>query len=263
MWKEKCALDLCPPEIQSALQHFAHSRFFRFAAAYCQTTNTHDPNALTPCAAEAWHWFETYLQLRKTREGKVYKEWLFARKVSQDGTTGLDVIQGGATVLMRDVVRERLRREFSSRTFSALDAPINVGGGNQVTLHDLLPETDGMQDAVEQRELESMAELESKAFLASINRRERIAFLAHELGLSLANPTVTTLAGCGKSVLSTAFNGVLHGVAGQIRSRHPMEDKTTLINLTIASFDHLKKDIMKWGKSEKTCSQLFILVEGS
>ena len=36
---------------------------------------------------------------------------------------------------MRDVVREQLRREFSIKWMTALDAPISVGiGGNEVTM---------------------------------------------------------------------------------------------------------------------------------
>jgi hypothetical protein len=260
-WKEKCAAALCPPETRLELENFAHVRFRRFAAACAHATNVHDANALTPTAGEALHCFEAYLQLRNSREGKVYKEWLFNR-ASVAGAPTLDSIQGGASVLMRDVVREQLRREFSSEWMTALDAPIGVGiGGSEMTLFDLLPDSGDTRTDVERREMESIAASDAGEFLTVMGHRERVALLARVLGLSLAHKAVTTLAGCGKSVLFDIYNNTLQKLARHIRSAHPREDRSTLASLTAMAFDRLKELILEWKDSEKACAQLSLLIE--
>jgi len=260
MWKDKCALALCGAEAQSSLRAFAHARFHKFASAFAKATNAPDPNALTPSAAETWHWFETYLRLRNTGEGKSYKHWLFARGGSEEDAT-LDRVQGGATLLMRDVVRERLRREFSSRKMVSLDAPIGTGhAGDAADLHELLPGYADTAKEVEEKELRSMAVAEADGAIFAMSFRERVALLARELGLSLAHPSVTSAADCGKSVLSTAYHDALQGVATHVKSRFPRDDRTTLALLTVLVFEEVKKSILLWGKSEKACAQLFLLV---
>jgi hypothetical protein len=260
-WKEKCAAALCPPETRLELQNFAHVRFHRFAAACAHDTNVHDANALTPPAEEAWHCFEAYLQLRNSREGKIYKEWLFKR-ASVAGAPTLDSIQGGASVLMRDVVREQLRREFSSKWMTALDAPISVGiGGSEVTMLDLLPDSGDTRTDVERREMESIAASDAREFLSAMSHRERVALLARVLGLSLAHQAVTALAGCGKSVLFDVYNNTLQKLARHVRSVHPREDRSTLASLTAMAFDRLKDLILEWKESEKACAHLSLLIE--
>lgn len=262
-WKNTCALGLCSKETQYALQGYAHARFRHFAAVYAGATNTPDADALTPDPPEAWHWFETSLRLRNTREGKGYKQWLFARASPEDvaPTPSLDTIQGGATLLMREVVRERLRREYSRRCILPLDAPVgpNLDAATAPTLRDLLADPDDPVDTVEEREMKSIAEQEADGALDTLNRRERIALLARELGLSLAHPAVTRIACCGRSMLNTAYHQALLGLAGHVRSRYPREHASTLGFLTCLVYQAVRKRIFLWGKSENACAQLFMV----
>ena len=260
-WKQLCALELCPPETRRLLRDFAHNRYLRFAAAYARTTNLPDANALTPESAEAWHWFETHLRLRDTRGGKCFKEWLFARE-SVDGEPTIDSIQGGATLLMRNVVRERLRREFSSRGTVTLDVAVPIEGGDSApSFHELLAGDLDTAQAVEQHELEAIATAEAAGAAATLNRRERVALLAREIGLSLAHTAVTRAAGCGKSVLNTAYHNALVGLAGHVRARYPAEANSTLALLTCLVFERVRGAILLWGRSESACAQLFLLVD--
>lgn len=256
-WKEKCALGLCSAQTRNVLHGFARARFHHFAAIYAGATNAPDAGALTPEPAEAWHWFETYLRLRNTREGKCYKQWLFARARLQGAPT-LDAVQGGATLLMRDVVRERLRREYSSRWMLPLDAPVGTADGDEApTLHELLAGEGDPAGAVEERELESLADKEAEGAFAGLERRERIALLARELGLSLAHPAVTRAARCGRSVLNTAYHHALVSLAGHVRARYPREHASALGRMTCLVYDAVKERVLLWGKSEKACTQFF------
>ena len=260
-WKERCALGLCRKDTQRALQAFAHARFHRFAIVLAKTTNTPNPNTLTPAPAEAWHGLETHFCLRNTREGKSFKDWLFT-PIGGHATPTLASVQGGATVLMRDVVRERLRREFSSRLMRSLDAPTGTLDGQFApTLKELLAGPLDTAHDVEERELLDLASAEADKAMAGLDRRERIALLARELGLSLACPAVTQAAGCGKSVLNTAYHNALVGLAGHVRSRYPKEDKAALARLTILLFQNVKARILSWGKSETSTAQLCMLID--
>ena len=261
-WRQKCALDLCPPATQTALRAFAEARFRRYACAYARDTNTPDGRALTPAPREAWHWFETHLRLRNTREGKSYKAWLLSR-TEADGHLTLDSIQAGATLLMRDVVREYLRREYSPHMMVPLDAPAETSpDGLSTCLHELLPGPLSTPDDVARKELESLAAAEADSVFGALPRRERVALLARELGVSLAHPAVTEVAACGKSVLATAYRMALQSVASHVRSRHPRDDRETMAALSVRIFEELKVRVLSWGKSENGCARLFSIVEG-
>ena len=260
-WHERCALGLCAPEVQAALRRFAHIRYYRFADVYAQSTAGLTAAATTPEPAAAWHWFETYLQLHNTRAGKSYKQWLFARTEAESGPT-LDSVQGGATLLMRDVVRERLRQEVSARWVVSLEGPAGADRGDGApSLEELLPGPLDTRADVELRDLETLAAADAAAAGAALSRRERVALLARELGLPLSHPVVTTAAGCGKSMLATAYHAALERVAECTQARHPREDRATLADLTIRTFERVKERVVEWGKSETACARFFSTVE--
>jgi len=262
-WKTLCALGLCDQDTQAALHGFAYARYRHFAAA-AGLSPMHDLASLTPVPAQAWHWFETYLRLHTNRAGKCYKDWLFAR-CGGEGGLSIDAIQGGASLLMRDVVRERIRREFPGKMMVAFDAPFpGVAGARLPGLDELLADT-GCPDAAEtvaRRELGTMAAAEAQAAMASMNHRQRVALLARELGYSLVHAEVLAVAGCGKSVLNTAYHDALLGVAGHVRSRYPREAQSTLASLAILVFDRIRQLVTEWGKSELRCTRLFNCSKG-
>ena len=260
-WKQKCALALCPYDTQSELQSFARSRYHRYTSAYAHMTNTPDASTLTPAAPEAWHWFETYLRLHNSHQGKSFKEWLFARAAA-GGAPSLDDVQSGASLLMRDVVRERLRHEFSGRNVRALDAPLLTERGHSApSLLELLPGTLDTAFDVERRELEAIADAEAGTALAALAERERLVLLARELGLAVSHATVITLAGCGKSRLLELYHSALWTLAEHVRTKYPGEDGSTLALLTTLVFERVRPLILLWGKAEIRCARLFMIVE--
>ena len=260
-WRSRCALALCHEETQGALRAFGWRRFRQFTAAYAHWANLAQPAAATPSPRDAWHCFETYLRLRNTRQGKTYKHWLFARPTA-DGAPSLDSVQGGATLLMRDVVRECLRREFADARTDSLDAPLARDDDEPVPmLHDFLPGEIDTSQEVERREMEAIADAEAAGALASLDRRERIALLARELGLALSHAAVIRTADCAKSSLASAYHGALQGLANYVRSKYPREDNLALATLTTLVFGHVRHRILLWGKLENDCAGFFSLVE--
>ncbi len=259
LWRMNCALDLCPADVRERLRGFAWARFARYARACARDTNSH-VNALIPDARAAFHLFETHTRLNATRAGKSYKEWLFAR--AQNGASGyLDVIQGGASVLLRSVVREYVRREFSAEFMQSLDQ--SPAGGNTPSLSELLPAPDAQGAAFEHRELERLAQTATPAILAQLTRRERIAILARELGLALAEPVVLRTAECRKSVLHSAYHQALRKVADHVRAAFASESRQTLIELAALGWAETKTAILAWGRSESALSHLFNMAEGN
>jgi hypothetical protein len=250
-WKDKCALALCAEDTRRLLPGFVHSRFSHFAQAYAGTTNAGSASGLIPSSKEAWHRFETHFQLHDSPGGKKYKEWLFARMETR-GYSAQESVEAGATMLMRDVVREYLLREHSSRRTVSISQ--GAGGssheGTTLSVEELLPGTMDTTRAVEDRELDAMACADAEGAFARLDRRERIALLAHEAGMSLAHPEALKAAGCGRSALNAAFHSALTGIAAYARECHPREEATVQATLACLLFDHIRSLVFLWGKSE-------------
>jgi hypothetical protein len=261
LWKQHCAAEACPPATRAVLQAFGHSRFHRYAAAYAHTTNVPEAHVLTPSPAEAWHLFESWTRLRNTRSGKAYKAWLLARPAG--GESALASIESGASLLMRDVVREYLRREFPSAHIAAV-TPTHPGGDVTVpSLDELLPDPDDPRARLVARDLERIAYTRVGPAFAALTPRERTALLARELNLSLAHPLVTTAAGCGKSALFKLYPAALAKIADQARLACPGEPPHILGRLAILIFDAVRDTIFSWGHAEKTVSAFFRCMEGN
>ena len=258
-WREKCAAALCAQEAQAAFFSFAQSRFARYLTFYRKATNVGSAQALLPEPFQSWHLFETYLAIRNTREGKAYKQWLFAHAEGAEDL--LKALEAGASLLMRDVVREHLRREYSSRRMVSLNQPIATATGETVTLDELLPgPSDGLHP-VDQKELAALAARESSEICRTMPLREKIALLAHGLGLSLADPAVLSAADCRKSVLNTAYHKALVHTATHIRRAFPRESRDVQALLSIEALKVVIKSILTWGKSEKALADFFNRVE--
>jgi len=262
-WKQACAVALCGEESQRELHAFAHSRFRVFLRRYASRTNARplSPPATGIDPPDAWHLFETHLVVKSTRRGKRYKDWLFAR-TEHSSDPPLDVVQGGASLIMRDVVREHLRREYSPSSMVSLQQPITDTQGTPLTVEDLLPGSPGPDDDILQRECEQLAERHAREECESMPPREKVAVLAKTLGLPLTHPAVMELAGCRKSVLSTTYRGVLERLALRLQRVYHEEDGETVLMLTLLTTNEIKREILSWGASEPSCAQLFRVVEG-
>lgn len=259
-WKEFCALKFCPEATQQALKIFAYSRFKKFTDAFASTTNASDSRSRTVPADDAWHYFESGLRLRDSREGKSYKSWLFYRAGLESEPT-LDRIQGGATLLMRDIVREYLRAEFSDRRMTSIDNPLNATKDQAFTLHDLIPAPLDTLNEVEIRELTSMAIVEAKTVFDGLSYAERVALLARELNLPFSHPAVMRAAHRDRCTLITAYDAARTRLADHVRFKHNREEMETLARLTAITFTNLKELSILWGKLDKQCAKLFLLVE--
>jgi hypothetical protein len=207
-------------------------------------------------ADEAWHSFESLLCVRKTRAGKSYKEWLFSRTVN--GEPNLDAVQGGAALLLRDVVRERLHDEGRAGHVLSMDAPAGSGADESApALHELLPSGQDTRSEVELREFDRRAAADAHQFLDALPQREKVALLARELGLSLAHPVVTAVADCGKSMVCAAYRAALERVAEWTRARHAAEDERTQLELTLRLYGHVRELVCAWGETERACARVY------
>ncbi len=251
-WNDRCALALCSNETQHALRAYG-ARQFRHYARFT-AGGAASESGLSP--SDQWHLFETHLSLRQTRAGKRYKDWLFAR-VSGASDPPLQVIQGGAGLLMRDVVRAFIRAERPQDRSVSLDAPLSDGADRSFTLHDLLPGAlDPAQD-LEIRELTRVADLLADASFADLAPRERVAIAAREQGLSLSHPTVERCAGCRKSMLHAAHAAAVGRVADRVRAEYRDEPADSIRLLAVLTLRALGARVLGWAISEKSCARLF------
>ena len=242
-WKEKCAADLCSETARHELQQFAIVRFQKHANTESYRTNDPDGYVLHVTPGEAMHLLEVYFRAHSNRQGTRYKDWLFARTQHTDDKP-IDVIQGFSTDLMREVVREFIRRECPRWGLISLQQPLSRDSDSG-TLEDLLPgEVDPLGE-VESREYEELAAHHARSLMAHLEKREKVALAAKEMGRSLADLVVLEHAGCKKSVLNAAYGALIRKIAAQIQEEHPGEDASSLRYLSERTLAHLKYEILE------------------
>ena len=209
---------------------------------------------------EPWHLFETYLAIRNTRQGKTYKEWLFARLPGIE-REDLEALAGGATLLMRDVVRDYLRQEYPPSEMISLNSTTGGLNDSGLTLEDLLPGTIDPVNEVATREFERLATGHAHEFFDQMGPREKVAFLAKDLGLSLAHDEVLKAAGCRKSVLNESYQAFILNAAGEIKKIYSSEDAESVRLLILMTLQKIKCNVREWGRSSTELSNLFTLAE--
>ena len=209
---------------------------------------------------DTWHLFETHFQLNETREGKSYKSWLFAR-VERSTESAEDTLLGGATLIMRDVVREYLRREYLPARVQSLQSQVGGTDGEIGCLEDFIPGFVDPGSEPAMKELRDMAEEYAFAYFEQLSFREKAILLAKELSISLANPCVEAVVGCKKTITHSVYRACLITLAGEMRRHHPDDDLSSIRVLTGLVFDELGELAMEWGKCEKRCAGFFLLSE--
>ncbi len=261
-WRARCALLLCGEEARAALPAFVQVRFAKYLRQYgAYLAGGGDGRLPLPAENDAWHLFETHLAVDETRDGRVYKSWLFDR-IAGSPDDPLSVIQGGATLLTREVVREYLRREQSPPGTISMQAPL-VEGESTWTIEDLLPDSADPAGEAARHEYETLADGAAAALFETATLRERVAVLAKDLGLSCAHPAVSTAAGCGKTLIARAWQTLMQRLAEQVQKSFAGEDRAEqaiLANLTVTA---LQSRVYAWAKVEKTTARLFELEEAS
>ncbi len=259
-WKKFCARALCPEETQQRLGRFAVSRFGIHLKRHLSVTNLApaDAQRQLPPPEDAWHQFETYAALTQTRQGKRYKDWIFAR-VQHSDRSPLDTIQSGATLIIRDVVRAYLRKEYTPRTTVSLDRPI---GDGTVTLGDLLPGFVQNEDSPEATEFDLLAAKHAEALFQTLSRRERVGLLAKYAGVSLESSDVLAAADCGKSTLNQAVRDLMRRLRDGVVREYGDEGHNTIMAFTALMLQHLEQIIYFWKNSEKGLPDSFYGGEG-
>lgn len=251
-WKRFCARALCSEETQTCLGRFARSRFGIQLQRQLAATNlsAEDAQRQLPSSDDAWHRFESYAALTQTRQGKRYKDWIFAR-LRQSSRSPLDTIQSGATLIMRGAVRTYLRKELAPRAAVSLDSP--VGDGTN-TLGDLLP-------GVAQTETDEAARQHAERLFNELSRRERIGLLAKYSGITLEHPAVLAAADCGKSTLNKTVRDLLTRLRESVVRDYGDEGHNAVMAFTAVMLQHLGQQIFLWKNSEKGLPDCFYRVE--
>lgn len=254
MWHERCALKLCTETAQYDLQGFAYDRFRQ----YLQKLSKSIP---APQASDAWHAFESHLALGKKRSTKTWKKWLFARAGSP---ATLNCIQGGATLIMRDVVRQYLRREYSPAWLTSLDASVqqtgqpNASGETRISLGDLLPDNTSPIEAIENNECRELAMKLYPEIFDSLSHRENIALVTHCAGKTLSHPSVAKAGNCGKSSLCNALHQGSQKIAETLKHALPAESSQVLMLIAGQILDRIHKKMLPI--LEKEHPQFFMYV---
>ena len=253
-WRARCAALRCGSETRSALQTFAAQRFQRYARA---VLGEPDVGPQLPAPGECWHLLESELAAGRLRSGRRYKEWLFARlEGSRDAP--IDVVQGGASLLLRTVVRNWARRETRQRQTCPLEMPVGVPGG-RLTLADLLPAPPAGDP--EASELERLGDAEAGALFASLPTLPRHVLLAKQLGLPLYGAELLAHVGSSRSGVSLVWRGVFQQLARQVAQRYPEEPRDWQLRLGLQAARKLEQLIFSWGRLEKSAQVLFHMVE--
>ena len=254
-WKTHCARALCDEDTQNRLARFAHSRFGIQLQRQLAVTNLRDGDAYQqrPSPDDAWHQFESYAAITQTREGKRYKEWIFARIRHADDNP-VNVVQSGATLIMRSVVRNHLRQEYARRSTVSFDLPV---GDGSLTVGELLPGSADPVNAVAKREYEELAQSHAERIFESLSRRERIGLFAKYRGIHLDDPEILIAAGCGKSVLSQAVRDLLVRMRVELTREYEDDGTDAIMAFSALVLQQLELRIFLWKKSEQSDPRCF------
>ncbi|MDP6491513.1 MAG: hypothetical protein QGH42_05570 [Kiritimatiellia bacterium] len=251
-WKERCAVLRCSPETRLALHTFGGQRYRTLAQRCLSTINVSDVVLVALPDADAWHLLELHMTLPEAINGKAYKEWLFAR-VEGASDAPFDIVQGGATLLMRSVVREHLRREYlSAAHISTHQGPPGTHPTEDAT-EEWLPGTLDTAEAVETEELALLAAKHAATLFEDLPRRQRIALAARHLHIPLSNARLLAVAGCLRSALHGAFREFAEHVLDYVRDHFPRDDRDTQRDLALALFERISHLCASWAETDYHC----------
>lgn len=225
-WKKRCALTDCGPEAQSALMAFGRERWAKYLSS---EGGYGSPEQGELSTKDIWHRFEAWCWTEHIVNGKAYKDWLFKRLATHHGTP-LQIVQSGATLLMRDVVREYLRHEGRSRRPGqrkpepSLDESV-PGTDGAVTYGDLLPGELETESLAVLGDYQRLGREGAQAAFGDLSELQRIVLAARGLGLPLSNPEVERIAGRKKSVLSDTVAKLEATIISQVDAKYRTDDE--------------------------------------
>lgn len=242
-WKKQCAIALCGDEARHNLELFAWQRWTRFLEI---TLGYDAPELRELRRSDVWHQFETWCCVGPTAAEKSHKDWIFKRLETHSGS-GLDIIQSGATLVLRDAVRDFIRHEGRTRLpgtrspEKSLDEPVagSEEGGN-LTYGDLLPGELDTASMVSIREYQRLGEEEALKLSADLRERERLVLAASALGIPMSHPRLEQITRKKKSVLSAALQSVEARVTRHIDKKYGDEKEGSRRILSAATLQRLR-----------------------
>lgn len=247
-WRERCAAALCSQTCADALRVFGFVRF----RTYVQRLNR--PVEL-PSAEVCWHLFESRIALQDSRPGKSAKNWLFAR--TRDPDQLFDAVQGGASLIMRDVVRDWIRRECPPREQVSLDV---VAPGTDLPLISMVPCVVPARDTVEDREDAQLADALAVSMCNELPDKAKRLLAACSEGLSLNHPGLDARTGCGRSARYTLWHRLLHQVADAVKDGFAEENAAYQLHMAGLVLESLQKKCKKMVHNvENQDSKTFVL----
>lgn len=256
-WKARCARGLCTAAHQSALADFAGGRFSTYVQRYAASTGIREAGQITALypPEDAWHLFETHLCARSAPGGKHYKDWIFARPTAGRHTV-LQAIEAGASLVVRDVVRDRLRSDYAPASCLSIEVEIFANERDIPTAPTVFLACPDPLDETAAREYEELARRHAEQAFETMTVRERITVLSRELGLTFSDPAVGRAAGCHKSALYHAYQGFFVRMAQWMRETYPDDDTESVMALTLMLIRSTNDHLEAWAREAECCASL-------
>jgi hypothetical protein len=229
-WKKHCAAGLCEPAHAANLRQFGSSRYLTYIRRYASRTGHHGEVRHHAGQSSAWHLFETHTCVAQGRAGKRYKDWLFERADAQAGPW-LATMESGATLLMRDVVREQLRAEAAPAFMTSLQQPVSSGEGNVCTLEHLLPDHLNPLDEIAEREWHELAIRHTDEFFATLDLPQGMTIWARASGIELIDRRLASWSKCSRAALQKIYQRVMHDLGAQLQRAYPDESPAALTRM--------------------------------
>lgn len=254
-WYLCCSLERCRDETKTKLIQFARHRFHYYLRVI---KKAYEAPSQTPSTRYCWHLFETQLIVGKTRAGKSYKNWLFAR-IKNSTDDPLDVVQGGATLLVRWVVRNWAKSELRPKTSVSYRDKTNYYSDLNLTVDDLLP-SHGSK-SIEQVEIYDLADKLLPLLYRRLNQPEYILLLSRHLGIPLSHPLVLQLTKFNQQGAYRAWNRIFRKIADVVRSAHPDEDVAWLLRISMRLTQEIAPKVLQRSEWDRDAGRLVTLAK--
>lgn len=256
-WKVRCARGRCSPEHQAMLADFAGGRFRTYVRRYAARTGIREAGQITALypPEDAWHLFESHLCGRALPGGKHYKDWIFTRPPG-GVNTALQGIEAGASLIVRDVVRDRLRSDYAPASCLSIEVEIFANEIALPTAPTVFLASPDPLDETAAREYEELARQHARQAFTDMTLRERITVLARELGLTFSDPAVARAAGCRKSALYDAYQAFFVRMSQWMRETYPDDDTAAVMALTLMLIRGTRDHLEAWARQAECCVSL-------
>jgi len=188
------------------------------------------------------------MQIGKEQRGKRYKAWLSESAFGHD-QPDVEPLEAKASLLMRDVAREYVRRECPASFMTPLDlAPSWVQ--ESMDEHPV--------NSIIENEWIALAHRHAEERFPHIAHSTRIALLARDAGISLAHPLVEQAASAKKSALCKHVNRVWTEVANDIKETYPEDSPADWLKLTSLILREINNLTFLWIRAENKFAQFFM-----